>query len=111
MVTRSPTRIRFEFLSLLFWCIVPIGSIKDDIESAVAPDQAMFATLAKRAVKPAVGDPLVDGFHAQPEQFGELCRRHDDGETHCIGAGKSLLDVAWRQIAFPRAHCDSIREL
>jgi hypothetical protein len=77
--------------------MLPILSIEQEVNGAIAPDQAIFATPAEGSVEAAFRDPLVDGFDAlQPAEPGEFRGRENRRDGIAEGAPDLVLTQEFR---------------
>ena len=56
-------------LAFVYWFVWPLRAIKNHVDRSIAPDEAVFASLAEGAVETAIGDPLVYCFDAHFEDL------------------------------------------
>src|SRR4051812_24058418 len=91
----SPTSSRLVFLFMF-----PFGSVEQDVDCAITPDQYVVASLTQGAVEPTVGDPDVDRPDADTEQLGKQFGRENQRHRWPIATSKRAGDLRLRQRAF-----------
>jgi len=82
----------------------PLLSVKENINSAIAPNQQVLSSFAKRAIETPLRYPFVDRLGADMNKISELSDFEYRRKIRTRTVGKSLLDFGLGEFPLIRGH-------